>query len=127
MDPILAIARILVGALMIMTGIMKLAVPRLRQAFADQLQLAEFPLQRPTFALLPFAEIAVGTVLVLGLMTRPAAVVLLLMMIGATYVHFVVNDPGVFPLQPEAPIVPIIVIALALFVSIGGAGSWSLG
>ena len=127
MDTALAIVRILVGALMVMSGIMKLAVPHLRQAFADQLRLANLPFQRLTFTLLPFAEVAVGTVLILGVVSRPAAVVVLLMMLGATYVHLVVSDPSVFPLQPEAPIVPIVVIALALFVLIGGAGDWSLG
>jgi hypothetical protein len=48
------------------------------------------------------------------------------MMLGATYVHLVVHDPRVFPLQPEAPIIPIAVMALAIFVLIGGAGAWSV-
>ena len=34
MDAALAIARILVGALMVMTGVMKLLVPHLREAFS---------------------------------------------------------------------------------------------
>jgi len=126
-DPALATARIFVGALMVMTGVMKLVVPRLREAFADQLRLAKLPLQQPTFVFLPFAEVAVGTVLVIGVVTRPAAVVVMLMMAGATYVHLVVHDPSVFPLQPEAPIIPIVVIAITIFVLIGGAGSWSVG
>ena len=127
MDPALAIARILVGALMVMTGVMKLLVPHLREAFAGQLRLANLPLEKPTFVLLPFAELVVGAVLVLGVVTRPAAVVVLLMMAGATYVHLVVDDPSVFPLQPEAPIIPVVVIALIIFVLVGGAGAWSVG
>lgn len=111
---------------MAMTGVMKLVVPNLREAFRNQLRLAKLPLQQPTFALLPFAEVAVGIFLVLGVLTRPAAVVVLLMMVGATYVHLSVNDPSVFPLQPEAPIIPLVVIAVAIFVLIGGAGSWSV-
>lgn len=126
MDAALAVARLIVGALMVMTGVMKLVVPRLREAFREQLRLAKLPLQQPTFALLPVAEIAVGSVLVLGILTRPAALVVLLMMIGATYVHLVVKDPSVFPLQPEAPIIPILVIAVATFILIGGAGAWSV-
>ena len=127
MDAALAIARILVGALMVMTGVMKLLVPHLREAFAGQLRLANLPLEKPTFVLLPFVEIVVGVVLVLGVVTRPAAVVVLLMMAGATYVHLVVDDPSVFPLQPEAPIIPVVVIALTIFVLVGGAGAWSVG
>ena len=80
MDPALAIARILVGALMVMTGVMKLLVPHLREAFAGQLRLANLPLEKPTFVLLPFVELVVGAALVLGVVTRPAAVVVLLMM-----------------------------------------------
>lgn len=126
METALAIARIVVGALMAMTGVMKVVVPHLREAFRRQLRLAKLPFQQPTFVLLPFAEIVVGTALVLGVLTRPAALVVVLMMLGATYVHLVVDDPSVFPLQPEAPIIPIAVMALAVFVLIGGAGAWSL-
>ena len=77
--------------------------------------------------LLPFVELGVGAVLVLGVVTRPAAVVVLLMMAGATYVHLVVDDPSVFPLQPEAPIIPVVMIALIIFVLVGGAGAWRVG
>jgi uncharacterized membrane protein YphA (DoxX/SURF4 family) len=126
MDAALAIARVMVGAVMAMTGVMKLVVPHLREAFRAQLRLAKLPLEEPTFAMLPFAEILVGTALVLGVLTRPAALVVVLMMLGATYVHLVVHDPSVFPLQPEAPIIPIAVMALAVFVLIGGAGAWSV-
>jgi uncharacterized membrane protein YphA (DoxX/SURF4 family) len=65
--------------------------------------------------------------LILGVLTRPAALVVVGMMLGATYVHVVVDDPSVFPLQPKSPIIPVVVIALAIIVLIGGAGSWSVG
>ena len=124
MDTALAIARILVGVVMVMTGVMKLTVPRLREAFAGQLRLAQLPFQKLTFSLLPFAEIAVGTLLILGVLVRPAAAVVVLMMLGATYVHVVVDDASVFPLQPTAPVVPIVVAILSVFVLVGGAGAW---
>ena len=73
MDVALAAARIFIGALMVMTGVMKLVVSNLREAFRAQLRRAKLPLQQPTFALLPFAEITVGTMLVLGILARPAA------------------------------------------------------
>ncbi len=126
MDETVGVARIAIGGLMLMTGVMKLVVPNLRAAFAGQLRLAKLPLEKATFLLLPVAEVVVGTVLVLGVLTRPAALVVLAMMIGAGYVHLVVNDPSVFPLQPEAPIIPGVVIAISIFVLIGGSGSWAV-
>ena len=48
------------------------------------------------------------------------------MMIGATYVHEVVDDPSVFPLQPNAPIIPAAVIVVSIVVLIGGTGSWAV-
>ncbi len=127
MDAALGAARIFVGALILMTGVMKFTVPMLRDAWSGQLRLGRLPFYQATFWLLPVVEIAVGTLLVLGILTRPAAVVVLLMMLGATYVHIVVDDPSVFPLQPNAPIIPIVVLALTIFVLVGGAGDWSVG
>lgn len=48
------------------------------------------------------------------------------MMGVATYVHLVVNDPTLFPLQPEAPVIPLAVIAVSLIPLWIGSGSWSL-
>lgn len=127
MDAVLGVVRILVGGLILMSGVMKLAVPRLREAWSGQLRLARLPFYGPTFQLFPVVEVAVGVLLVLGVWTRPAAAVVLLMMLGAIYVHIVVDDPSVFPLQPNAPIVPVGVIALTVFVLVGGTGDWHLG
>ena len=33
----------------------------------------------------------------------------------------------IVPLQPDGPIIPLVVIGIAIFVLIGGAGSWSIG
>ena len=46
--------------------------------------------------------------------------------VGTVYVHIVVDDASVFPLQPNAPIVPVAVIVLTIFVLVGGTGDWSL-
>jgi uncharacterized membrane protein YphA (DoxX/SURF4 family) len=81
------------------------------------------PFYRLTYWLFPLAELTVGAFLILEVLTRPAAAVVLLMMLGATYVHLVVHDPSVFPLQPQAPIIPIVVISLTLFVILGGTGA----
>ncbi len=127
MDEALGATRIFIGALILMTGIMKITVPMLRTAFSGQLRLARLPFSKLTFWLLPVAELTVGTLLILGVGSRPAAAAVLLMMLGATYVHVVVDDPSVFPLQPKAPIVPIVVIALAIYVLVAGTGAWSVG
>lgn len=127
MDAALGTTRIFIGALILMTGIMKFTVPKLRAAWSGQLRLARLPFYRLTFWLLPVVELTVGTLLVLGIWSRPAAAVVLLMMLGATYVHIVVHDPSVFPLQPNAPIIPIVVIGLATYVLVGGTGAWSIG
>ena len=127
MDAALGATRIFVGAMILMSGIMKFTVPVLRTAWSRQLRLARLPFYRLTFWLLPVAELAVGALLIFGVLTRPAAAVVLLMMLGATYVHIVVHDPSVFPLQPNAPIIPLIVIVLTIYVLVGGTGNWHLG
>ena len=127
MNAALGITRIFIGALILMTGIMKFTVPMLRTAWSGQLRLARLPFYKLTFWWFPVAELVVGTLLILGVWTRPAAAVVLLMMLGATYVHIVINDPSVFPLQPNAPIIPVVVIGLTIFVLVGGTGSWKVG
>ena len=127
MDVALSVVRILIGVLILMTGVMKITVPTLREAWSGQLRLAKLPFYKLTFWLTPVAELVVGTLLILGIWTRLAAAVVLLMMLGAVYVHVVVDDPSVFPLQPNAPVIPIIVAGLTIFVLVGGAGNWHLG
>lgn len=127
MDAVAGTIRIFIGALILMTGIMKFVFPRLRSAWSAQLRQARLPFYTLTFWLLPVVELAVGTLLILGVWARPAAAVVLLMMLGAVYVHVVVDDPSAFPLQPNAPVVPIGVIVLTLFVLLDGAGKWSVG
>lgn len=48
------------------------------------------------------------------------------MMVVATYVHFVVHNPELFPLQPEAPTIPFVALALCAYVLWVGGGSWSV-
>lgn len=118
--------RMLVGVLFVMTGVMKVVVPDLRAAFAGQLAAAGIPLQPVNTWLVPTLEIGVGMLLLLGLFTRIAATIAIAVMGVATYVHLVVHDPGLFPLQPQAPIIPIIVIVMCLYLLRSGSGSLSL-
>ncbi len=121
-----AAIRILLGLLFLSTGVMKFAVPDLRTAFSGQLAAAGIPFHSLNMWLVPAAEIGVGVLFVLGFLSRLASLSAITMMVVATYVHLVVDDPTLFPLQPEEPIIPMIAIALCLYLLWVGGGSWSL-
>ena len=74
---------------------------------------------------MPFVEIAVGAALAAGAFARLASVVVMSIMVVATYVHVVVDDPSLFPLQPSEPIIPLVVMAVSSFILWRGAGAWS--
>ena len=59
MDVTLGVVRILIGVLILMTGVMKITVPMLREAWSGQLRLAKLPFYKLTFWLTPVAELAV--------------------------------------------------------------------
>ncbi len=117
--------RIAVGALFVMTGVMKIAVPALGAAFAGQLAAAEIPFQDMSRWVVPFMEIGVGAALMIGFYTRVATLLVFNIMIVATYAHLVVNDPTLFPLQPEEPIIPAAVMVLSAYILLRGGGSGS--
>ena len=125
-DRVAAGIRIVLGILFVMTGLMKLAVPVLGAAFAGQLAAANIPLQEVNRWVIPFIETGVGGALLIGFQTRIATVLVLNMMLVATYVHVVVDDPSLFPLQPEEPIIPALVILLSAYTLVRGGGSGSL-
>jgi uncharacterized membrane protein YphA (DoxX/SURF4 family) len=64
--------------------------------------------------------------LIVGFFGRVAGLAAILMMTVATYVHLVVHNPGLFPLQPEAPIIPVVALLLSAYVLWAGSGSWSI-
>ena len=118
--------RLLLAILFLMTGAMKLLVPMLADAWSGQLLAANLPLYSITQWAVPFLEMLLGVVLATGGFVRPAVVVVMGIMVVATYVHVVVDDPSLFPLQPSEPIIPLIVIVLSLYLLWKGAGAWSL-
>ncbi len=118
--------RLLLAILFLMTGAMKLLVPTLADAWSGQLLAANLPLYSITRWAVPFLEMLLGVVLATGGFVRPAVVVVMGIMVVATYVHVVVDDPSLFPLQPSEPIIPLIVIVLSLYLLWKGAGSLSL-
>jgi uncharacterized membrane protein YphA (DoxX/SURF4 family) len=124
-DKLAGILRVVLGSLFIMTGIMKLVVPMLADAWSGQLLAANLPFYTLSRWTVPFVEVGVGVVLVVGAFARLAGVVVMGIMVVATYVHVVVNDPSLFPLQLNEPVVPIVVMIMTAYVVWRGAGSWS--
>ena len=125
-DGVAGTVRLVLAVLFVMTGAMKLLVPMLGEAFAGQLLAADIPLYEISRWTVPFLEIVLGVVLAVGLFVRLACVMVMGVMAVATYVHVVVNDPALFPLQPSEPIIPIVVMAMCFFLLWRGGGSWSL-
>ena len=112
------LARKTLGRVFLMAGVVKLVVPQLADAFSGQLIAANLPLYDITRWAVPVAEILVGFLMFVGWLVRPAALGMLGMMGVAIYVHLTVDDAALFPLQPSEPVIPILVIALALIVLI---------
>jgi uncharacterized membrane protein YphA (DoxX/SURF4 family) len=117
--------RLMLAAIFIMTGPMKLLVPRLAEAWSGQLLAANVPFYTLSRWTVPFVELILGIVLVIGLFVRPAVLVVIGVMLVATYVHVVVDDPSLFPLQPSEPIIPIMIIIMSAFCLWRGGGAWS--
>lgn len=117
--------RLFLAVLFVMTGTMKLVVPTLAEAWSGQLLASGLPFYELSRWSVPFVEILVGIVLGIGLFTRLAAVVVVGIMAVASYVHLVVDDPSLFPLQPSEPIIPLVVIVICAYVLFRGGGSWS--
>ncbi len=117
--------RVLLGLLFLMTGAMKLVVPTLADAWSGQLIAAELPFYTLSRWSVPFVEMAIGVFLLVGAYARLAGIVVVGIMFVATYVHLVVDDPALFPLQPNEPVVPIVVVALTAYILWRGAGAWS--
>ena len=115
----------MLAIIFLMTGPMKLLVPRLAEAWSGQLIAAQLPFYELTRWTVPFLELFLGVVLAIGLFVRPASLVVIGIMVVATYVHIVVDDPSLFPLQPSEPIIPILIIVGSIYLLLRGGGSWS--
>ena len=125
-DRIATAVRTALGLLFVMTGVMKLAIPPLGAAFAGQLAAANIPFEEVQRWVVPLVEIGVGVALFVGYYTRIATLMVLNNMVVATYVHLMVDDPALFPLQPTEPIIPAVVTILSAYVLLRGGGSRSL-
>ncbi len=117
--------RVVLGVLFVMTGVMKLVVPTLAEAWSGQLIAAGLPFYTLSRLSVPYVEMAAGALLLVGVYARVVGTVVLGIMIVATYVHLVVDDPSLFPLQPSEPVIPITVVILTAYILWRGAGAWS--
>ncbi len=125
-DKLAGIVRLALALLFLMAGAMKLLIPMLADAWSGQLLAANLPFYSITRWTVPFLEVFLGVALAVGLFARPAVVVVIGIMVVATYVHVAVEDLPLFPLQPSEPIIPLIVIAMSAYILWRGAGAWSL-
>jgi uncharacterized membrane protein YphA (DoxX/SURF4 family) len=119
------VVRLLLALIFLMTGPMKLLVPQLAEAWSGQLIAAGLPFYEATRWSVPFVELFLGIALAVGVLVRPAAVMVIGIMLVATYVHLIVDEPALFPLQPSEPTIPVLVILGSLFLLWRGAGAWS--
>ena len=124
-DKVAGVVRLLLAMIFVMTGVMKLVVPILGQAWSGQLLAANVPLYTLTRWTMPLVEIGVGVALTVGLYARLASVIVMGIMVAATYVHLVVDDPTLFPLQPSEPVIPLVVMLMSVYIVWRGAGAWS--
>ena len=118
--------RILVGFVFFMAGILKVVAPSLEKAFSGQLVAANIPLQEFVLYAFPVIEMVLGILLLVGFHARISASVAAASMAVATYVHIVIDDPSLFPLQPVEPIGPLVLLAMLIYTVIRGAGAWSI-
>ena len=120
------VLRLLLGLIFVMAGALKVTVPHLGEAFEGQLAAAEIPFRELSGLTVPFIEMTVGVTLLLGWHTRLSAAVASAIMLVATYVHLVADDPALFPLQPVEPIGPLVLLAGLFYMLSSGGGAWSI-
>lgn len=124
-DKLLGIVRVFLGIMFFSTGIMKFTFPMLWEAWSGQLTHSNLPFYTLTLFTIPVVEMTIGILLLVGYYSRVAAFVVIPLMTVATYVHLIVDDPNLFPLQPDEPIIPIVAILMAAHVVWHGGGAWS--
>jgi len=125
-DKLALVLRLLLGFVFFMAGILKVVVPYLGEAFSGQLVAANIPLYGLVLYTVPVIEMVLGITLLFGLHTRLSAAIAAIIMVAATYVHIVADDPSLFPLQPIEPIGPLMLLAMLLYPLWKGGGTWSI-
>ena len=122
----LGIMRIMLGVLFLMTGLMKLTLTEFSSAWSIQLSEADIPFFAFNFWFVPIFEVLLGVTLFRGYYSRIASAMIIPIMSVAIYVHLVVSNPAAFPAQQQEPVIPIIVMIMAVIILLKGGGKWSL-
>jgi len=125
-NQLLGSIRIMLGIIFVMTGTMKLTLADFGAAWSIQLIEAEIPFYVLNYWFVPFFEIFLGIILLLGYYSRIGALLVLPLMLVAIYVHLKVSNPAAFPAQPQEPYIPIVIIILVSIVIMKGGGNWSM-
>ncbi len=125
-DKLAVVLRILLGFVFFMAGILKVVVPYLGEAFSGQLVAANIPLYGLVLHAVPVVEMVLGITLLFGLHTRLSAAIAAIIMVAATYVHIVADDPSLFPLQPIEPVGPLMLLVMLSYLLWKGGGTWSI-
>lgn len=107
--------RVLLGLFVLLTGVLTFFVPEFRGLFIGQLAAADIPLARLSLFVIPALEATAGVMLIRGFVIKPASLVTLVIMALITYLHLVVDDPTLFPLQFGLPLIPATALVLSLF------------
>jgi len=91
------------------------------------LEGAGIPMPELNLIIAPAAEVVAGVLLLVGLYARGGGLLAASTMLVALYSHAVI-DPSIFPETMAMPpiILPLVVLASALWVAYAGAGRWSL-
>jgi putative oxidoreductase len=121
----IGVIRFILGMIFFMTGVMKLFIPMFTEAWMGQLVYSGIPLVTFNFWFVPIMETVLGILLLRGTYSRIASLTIMPVMFVAFYVHVIVDNPALFPLQPNIPIVPVMIIIMAVVILKSGGGSWS--
>jgi len=121
----IGVIRFILGMIFFMTGVMKLFIPTFTEAWMGQLVYAGIPFITFNFWFVPIMETVLGMLMLKGTYSRVASLAIIPIMFVAFYVHVAVDNPALFPLQPELPVVPVVVIMMAVVILKSGGGSWS--
>jgi len=117
--------RFVLATIFLMTGFMKIALEKFGHAWEIQLKDAQIPFSEIAIWFVPFIEILIGGLLLIGFYSRILAVISITIMAVAIYVHLIVKNPEAFPAQPQLPIMPILIIGMSVILIWKGSGSWS--
>lgn len=112
---ILLVLRYYLGALFLMTGVMKVGFSAYSNAFRIQLTESNIPLVEFNMWFVPVLEIIIGIMLFIKVKVRWALLMIIPIMLVAIYVHLTVTNPGAFPEQPQFPIMPLMALGATIY------------